>query len=141
MAGRRSMRTPQLEEAILVALRAGSTRSAAAEYVGVSRVQLWRWMQSDATFRNAAARAEAEVEVFYTGILRKAAVDDWRAAFAWLERRRVDDWGRKDRVDVIQTVREVAQQAGLSEEDTVAAIAEAERYLRERKGARGSRGA
>jgi hypothetical protein len=129
-------RTPQLEEAIMRALRAGSTRTAAAEYVGVDRVQLWRWMKSDVTFRNAVTRAEAEAEVACTGTIKNAAREgDWHAALAWLERRRPEDWGRKDRVDIVAIVRVMAAQAGLSDEETATAVAEAERYLKELSGA------
>ena len=132
---RNTKRTPVLEEAILRALRAGSTRAAAAEYVGVDRTQLWRWMRDDAAFRNECLRAEAEAEIAYTGILRKAATDDWRAAFAWLERRRSEDWGRKDRINIVHIIRQMAEEQGLSTQETAEALAEAERYLRELRGA------
>lgn len=125
-------RTPQLEEAIIRALRAGTTRSAAAEYVGVDRTQLWRWMKSDSTFCNAIVRAEAEAEVACTGTLRKAAQDgDWHAALAWLERRRGKEWGRQDKVDVTirRDAKELAAEFGLPLDEVEA---EYKRILAER---------
>jgi transposase len=135
---RPSKRTPQVEEAIIRALKAGSTRVAAAEYVGIDRTQLWRWMAQSATFRNAIMRAEAEAEVSCVGVIKKAANEgDWHAALAWLERRRYDEWGRKDRVtiDLRVLVDQIAAAEGLTDEEQSAVLAEAERLLR-RSGAR-----
>jgi hypothetical protein len=89
-------------------------------------------MRDDSTFSNAVTRAEAEAEVACTGTIKKAAQDgDWHAAAWWLERRRAEDWGRKDRIDIVAVVRVMAAQAGLSDEETSAAVAEAERYVKE----------
>lgn len=126
--GRPTKLTPAVEAAILQALRDGNTRTASAESNGVDRVQLWRWMTRFATFRNAVMQAEAQAEVRSTITLRQAAEKDWRAALAWLERRRSADWAKHDRLEIITTVREMARAAG---EDEDAAVAEAERYLRE----------
>jgi hypothetical protein len=96
-------------------------------------------MEHNETFRNSVTRAEAEAEIACTGTIKKAAQDgEWHAALAWLERRRPEDWGRKDRVDIVQVVRVMAQQSGLSDDETAAAVAEAEQYLRDMKSA-GSR--
>jgi len=92
--------TAATEKAILDALRAGITRTAAAESNGVDRTQLWRWMARFATFRNAVMQAEAQAEVRATITLRQAGESDWRAALAWLEKRRRDEWGKVDRVEI-----------------------------------------
>jgi hypothetical protein len=97
---RRSKQTTETEKAILDLLRAGITRTAAAELNGVDRVTLWRWMARSATFRNAVAAAEAQAEVRATITLRQAGETDWHAALAWLERRRHADWGKVDRVEI-----------------------------------------
>jgi hypothetical protein len=92
--------TPAREAAILTSLRAGMTRTAAAESNGVERTQLYRWMARFAPFRNAVMEAEAAAEVRATITLRQAGETDWKAALAWLERRRRDDWGRVDKLEV-----------------------------------------
>jgi uncharacterized membrane protein len=97
---RPSKLTPAVEAAILTALRGGLTRTAAAESNGVDRTQLWRWMARFATFRNAIMQAEAQAEVRATITLRQAGETDWKAALAWLERRRHADWGKVDRVEI-----------------------------------------
>lgn len=92
--------TAATEAAILTALRGGLTRTAAAESNGVDRTQMWRWMARFATFRNAVMVAEAQAEVRATITLRQAGETDWKAALAWLERRRSADWGKVDRIEV-----------------------------------------
>lgn len=124
--------TTQVRERILAALRAGSTRTAAAESAGIHRSQLARWMERFASFRDAVMQAEAEVEVgAATAIHQAFEAGDWRAALAWLERRRNQEWGRQDRLEVISSVREMAQRAGLPDEEVDAIVADAERDLRE----------
>ncbi len=93
--------TQARQDAILERLKAGSTRSAAAESVGVHRSQMTRWVEKHATFATAVLRAEAEAEIRYTALFAKGAQEgDWRAAESWLKRRRPEEWG--DRLDVRQ---------------------------------------
>lgn len=122
--------TAGTEKAILDALRAGITRTAAAESNGVDRTQLWRWMTKFATFRNAVLQAEAQAEVRATITLRQAGEGDWRAALAWLERRRHEDWGKRDKLEIVSTIRKLVQAAGLGEDVEAEAVAEAEAILR-----------
>jgi hypothetical protein len=77
--------------------------------------------------------AEAAVEVRATLTIRQAFADDWKAAAFWLERRRNKEWGRQVKVELINTVREMARAAGVDED---AAVAEVEQILRETRGAR-----
>lgn len=119
-------------EAILQALRAGNTRTASAAAAGVSRDIFYKWLASSSTFFDAVTKAEAEAEVAHVANIAQAAtMGNWTASAWWLERRRHQEWGRKDRVEIIQTVRRMAAEAGLSDAETAAAIAEAERYLKE----------
>ena len=107
--------TPQVETAILDALRRGNTRTAAFEAAGVHRSKIPIWMARFATFRDALTRAEAEAEVTATGVLHDAyEAGDWRAAFAWLERRRHAEWGRVDRLEneIRRTAERVAAATG-----------------------------
>jgi hypothetical protein len=127
--------TPATEKVILDALRDGATRTAAFEAAGLHRSQIPRLMRRFASFRAAVIGAEASAEIQATATVRAAiAAGGWRAAAWWLERRRHQDWGRRDRVEIVDAVRQMARAAGADED---AAVAEAERYLREiRHGAR-----
>jgi hypothetical protein len=132
--GRPSKCSPERVEAILAMLRAGNTRSAAAAAAGVDRSQLWRWMARDATFRNAIEKAEAEAKLRFVGQIDRAVTDGtWQAAAWWLERRRPDAWGKRERVDL--TVRREAERlAAELGVDAAELVREAERIA---AGARG----
>jgi hypothetical protein len=127
---RPTKRTAAVEAAILTALRSGMTRTAAAESNGVERTQLYRWMARFATFRNAVMAAEAQAEVRATITLRQAGESDWHAALAWLERRRPEDWGRRDRVEITGAIRALVEQAGLGDDVATEAVAYAETFLK-----------
>lgn len=132
MAGRLSKYTPERRDRILQAIRAGNTRKASSAYAGIDQDTLIRWMHRYVDFADAVTKAEADAEVAHVANIAQAAkMGNWTASAWWLERRRHEDWGRKDRVEIISTVRRMAAEAGLSDEETAAAVAEAERYLKE----------
>jgi transposase len=127
--------TPERAQQIVDALTAGNTRRAAAAAAGVSEDSLERWLGRFAGFAGAIQKAEAEAELDHVGTIQAAAANgSWQASAWWLERRRSDDWGRKERVEIISSVREMARRAGLSVEDEARALEEAERMLREVRG-------
>ena len=82
-----------------------------------------------ADFADNVTRAEAECEVRLTAIVVAAAATDWKAALAWLERRRAEDYARRSLLTL--TLRDeaalVAAELGLDPADI---IAEAERLTR-----------
>ena len=127
--------TPEVEKRIVDALAGGVSRKAAAEYGGIDEVTLIRWMHRYASFASAVTRAESSVEVSAIVSVRQAwMAGDWRAAIEWLKRRRSAEWGDVQRIEVINSVREMARMAGADED---AAVAEAEAYLQElRRGRR-----
>jgi hypothetical protein len=99
--------TPEVQERICSALRAGNTRRASAIYGGVSETTFYRWMQEGEAakrgakreFREAVIRAEAECEVWHVANLKRQADGDWRASVEWLKRRRRDEWS--ERIDSV----------------------------------------
>lgn len=124
-------------ERISSALRAGNTRKASAAYAGISQDTFATWLHRYPSFAESVEKAEADAEVRHVANIAKAAGEGiWTASAWWLERRRHQEWGRKDRVDIIATVRLIAEQHGLTEAETAEAVAEAERYLKEIAGAR-----
>jgi threonine synthase len=127
--------TPAVEKVILDALSAGATRTAAFVAAGVARSKISVYMRRFGTFRDAVLAAEASAEVRATITVRQAINGgDWRAAAWWLERRRNDEWGRRDKLDIIATVRDLAREHGLSPEEESAAVAEALRITSEHRG-------
>jgi hypothetical protein len=92
--GRRSKATEARIEALLVALRAGNTRDAAAGHAGIVRTTLYRWLERDPALRTRVEKAEADAEVRFEAQVAQGAGEDWRAAAWWLEHRRPASYGR-----------------------------------------------
>ncbi len=117
-------------EAILRAIEHGCTREAAAGAGGITRSTLYRWIESDDTFRDEVEKAENRAEAAFTMSVAAAVPKNWQAAAWWLERRRFQSYARRDqvevRVDLKAEIRKLADELGL---DTEAAIAEAEALL------------
>ena len=81
---------------ILDLLRDGCTRRAAYGSANVDAATFARWQKVYPEFAEGVTRAEADAEARFTQSLYKAATgydSDWRAAEAWLKRRRRDEWG------------------------------------------------
>jgi hypothetical protein len=98
----------RVEKAILDALRRGNTRTAAFEAAGVHRSKISVWLARFATFRDAVEKAEAEAEIKAVGNVSDAADGGtWQASAWWLERRRHQDWGKVDRIEL--EVRQAAE--------------------------------
>lgn len=84
---------------ILNAISSGNTRKCAAGLAGVTETTLYEWAGEYPEFSEALEKADAEAEQGMVSRV-KAAADDgtWTAAAWWLERRRNEEWGRKDTV-------------------------------------------
>lgn len=128
--GRPSKMTEPRVEAILRAIEYGATREAAAGAGGVTRGTLYRWIESDSTFRDEVEKAEHRAEMAYTTAVANAVPKNWQAAAWWLERRRHQSYARRDqvevRIDIAAEVRRLASELGLDEQ---AALAEVEAIL------------
>jgi primosomal protein N'' len=132
MAGRPTKYDAERAERILSALRAGNTRKAACAFGAISDETFANWCRRYLEFLEAVRKAESDAEVRRVANIAKAGNEgDWRADAWWLERRRHQDWGRKDRIELVTAVRLLAQQEGLTEEETTLAVQEAERYVKE----------
>lgn len=125
-SGRPSKKNEATVSRFLEALRAGNTRRASCLYAGFSEDTLARWLAAFADFAEDVARAEAECEIRNVLLIQKAAQErdvvvrkrkvlpdgsvieevttrkefDVAAAQWWLERRRPQEWGRRDKLDV-----------------------------------------
>lgn len=125
---RPSKLTPEREQRLLTAIRAGNTRRAAAAAAGIDQDTIANWCRRSSVFSDALTRAEGEAEVALVAIVRTAAKTDWRAGAWQLERRWPETWGRRERVDVTvrQQAEKVAQENGL---DVDVLLAEAQRIV------------
>lgn len=123
MAGRPSKRTPEREARLLEALRAGNTRKDASLYAGIEQHTFQNWMLRYSHFSQAVEKAEADAVVRNVAQIAKAAqTGTWQAAAWWLERRRPDDYGRRDRVEVTlrQQAEKLAADLGLNVDELLA---------------------
>lgn len=110
MAGRRTKLTPEVQERIVSALRAGNYMDTAAQYAGIGESTLHRWIatgrEEDAPeiykeFREAVERARAEAEVRNVHLIQQAAQGGtWQAAAWFLERSHPGKWGRREKVEM-----------------------------------------
>lgn len=130
--------TPEREAKIVEALAAGNTRRTACQLAGIGEATLGDWMRRFQHFRVAVEKAEAEAESSHVANIKAAAIGgSWTASAWWLERRRHEEWGKKDRMEITATIRRLVREAGLGEDVEAEAIAEAESILKGLRGARG----
>ena len=134
-AGSPGKRSPERETAILNALRVGNTRRASAQAAEVSEDTLANWCKADSVFLGAVIKAEADAELRFLGqVAKAAAANNWQAAAWWLERRKHEDYSRREKMDMTLDVRKEAQRiAAANGLDPEAVLAEAERVLAERR--------
>lgn len=104
---RPSKLTPETHAVIVDAILHGATYKDASEAAGVIYNTFNEWMKKGEEaktgqyreFKDAVDVANAQCAVNFTRVIQsKAALGDWKAAEAWLKRRRREDWG--DNVDV-----------------------------------------
>jgi hypothetical protein len=99
--------TPETVERICQFLKAGNTRKTSAIASGIGETTFYEWMNDKPEFSESIKRAEEEAVARNVAIINKAAQDTWQAAAWWLERRRRDEFGKNDRVEVNATVKDV----------------------------------
>ena len=96
MVGRPTKRTPEREQRLLDALRAGNARVHAARYAGIDQDSITNWMHRSSDFSDAVKKAEADAIVRHVANIAKAAADgQWQASAWWLERRYPEHFGRR----------------------------------------------
>lgn len=106
MAGRRSKLTPELVQAFTDALVEGNCIETAAALAGISHTTYYRWLEAGRKakagafweFCEAVKKAEAKAEADRVRRIQTAGKDgNWQADAWWLERRRPERWGRRER--------------------------------------------
>jgi hypothetical protein len=93
--------TPAVEARLLQLLQAGATKRDASQACGINEDTLYRHLKKSADFAERLTKAQAEAACANVLVVRKAAqAGTWQAAAWWLERRRPEDWGRIDRLEL-----------------------------------------
>lgn len=127
--GRPSKYTPERVAQILEYLRVGNTRGTAGQASGISKETFCQWLNTYPDFADQVKEAEAEAVTLHVGNIANAAAKGTWQASAWiLERRHYQDWGKKDRIELVNNVRQLAKDSGIDESD---AVDQAEQILRE----------
>lgn len=107
--GRRTRLTPDVQNSIVTALRAGNYSETAAAYAGISKATFYEWCARGrrepdsiyADFLDAVESAKAASEVRDVALIDKAATDgSWQAAAWKLERKYPQRWGRLTRTEI-----------------------------------------
>ncbi|HEX4952683.1 MAG TPA: hypothetical protein VF017_04725 [Thermoanaerobaculia bacterium] len=114
--GRPSKLTPEVQDRIVSAIRAGNYAQVAAGFAGIGESTFYRWMEQGERaedgafreFRDAVKRAEHEAEVRAVAIIQAQMPIHWQAAMTYLERKFPTRWGRRERVDVTSAERPLA---------------------------------
>lgn len=124
---RRSKMTDARVASLLNALRVGNTRRAACAHADISPDTFYRWKATDRTFSDAVEKAEGEAEGRYLMHVAQAAQSGtWQAAAWWLERRRNEQFGQRQRVDlsveVHAEVERIARDRGLDPDAVMAEL-------------------
>jgi len=102
--------TTAKQRQIVRLLEAGNYRETVCRACAIATSSFYRWLERGAVdesgiyhdFRVAVERAEAEAEAEAGAVLRTAIVEgDWRATLAYLERRHVERWGRRQTNEIV----------------------------------------
>jgi type IV secretory pathway TrbF-like protein len=99
-AGRKSKCTPEVIEKICNYLRQGNTRKTSAILAGIGQSTLYEWFDSNPELLDTIKRAEEEAVAMHVQTIQQASQANWQASAWWLERRRKEDFGKQDRLDV-----------------------------------------
>lgn len=104
--GRKTKLTPEVQEKIVSAIRAGNYAKVAAGYAGIGERTFYSWLERGEAaksgiylqFRQAVKGAEREAEVRAVAIIQKHMENNWQAAMTYLERKFPARWGRRGSV-------------------------------------------
>ena len=139
--GRPTKLTPEVQERIVQALRAGNYQETAAAYAGIGESTFYEWMERGrdepgsvySEFVEAVTKAKADAEVRDVALIDKAATDgSWQAAAWKLERKFPHRWGRVNRTEIsgpdgapvkveVDAKRALMAKLGLLDDDAAAA--------------------
>lgn len=92
--GRSTVLTPEVIQQLCDIIADANTFTTAYTALGIGKATFYKRMSRDVAFRDAIARAQSQAKQMLLGIIKKAAITDWRAA-AWInERTYRDEYGK-----------------------------------------------
>lgn len=95
--GRPTKLTSAVRKKITEAVIAGATWKDTAAYAGISRETLHVWRTENEEFAADLERAEGMAAIGHSLTVKRCSdKGDWRAAAWWLERRRPEEWAKRD---------------------------------------------
>lgn len=86
--------TPKMEEAMLLAIGAGTPYRHAAAIAGISEDTFDRHRKRNADFADAIKKAEGNAVASKLARIGQAATEHWQAAAWWLERKYPQEFGK-----------------------------------------------
>lgn len=110
--GRPSKLTPERQEKLIQAIKAGNHLNVACAYAGIDYSNFRMWMRkgeaqksgSYRDFHDAVKLAEAELEVKVVANWQKEIPNNWKAAESFLSKRFPDRW-RGSNMDLLQAIK------------------------------------
>lgn len=135
---RQTKLTPEIQERIVLAVRAGNYLSVAARAAGIHEATLYRWLERGRgpagrepyrAFCEALKEAEAAAEVHAVALIRQQMPQQWTAAMTFLERRFPDRWRRRDTVYAEEAPALDPVEAVLADPETRRLVADLEERL------------
>ena len=104
MVTRPLLLVPERQQKIVTAIAAGNSRDTAAAYAGITPKTFFEWLRRGREahsgvyyeFAQAVEQADAEAELVAVATIRQAMPFQWQAAAWWLERKRPNEWGKRD---------------------------------------------
>ncbi len=85
--GRKTKRTPSLQDKVLEALRIGHTDGDACSLSGISQSTFYEWIKTIPEFSEKVEQARLKAKDTCIKVVRRAALTNWAAATWWLTRR------------------------------------------------------
>lgn len=100
--------TPQIQELICQAVRAGNYVEVACDFVGLDKSTFYDWMNKGkahphsvyADFSNAVKEARSDSEMMTVQVIKNAMLDNWQAAAWYLERSRPERWSKREHLEL-----------------------------------------
>lgn len=106
--GRPTKLTPEVQDRIILSLRAGNYLETACKANGITKATLYNWLDRASrhkeplflAFLDAVEKAQSEAEQRDVALIAQAAQTQWQAAAWRLERKFPDRWGRREHMTV-----------------------------------------
>lgn len=126
---------PTIVKLIIEVIDKGGTDRDAYTMAGISHQTFYRWISEHSEFSEAVNTARLGGKLEALGAVRSAFKKDWKAAAWYLERKYAEEFARTEKPwseakrEANEEVERLAKELGLSEDDAMAALEEAERVM------------